>query len=352
MQYDYLVFIGRFEPFHNAHQTIVRNALKLSRKVVVLIGSTGKPRTVKNPWNLPERTVMVRHCFSDQENARIEIAGIHDHPYSDQAWAAEVQRAVGGITGGDDSRTGIVGHIKDDSTYYLKMFPQWKLVEVQNFAGLSATDIRAYFFAASRSEGKETYVSSKGNTMLIQSAVPAPVFEFLESFRKTPHYAPLVQETHFIDAYRSQFAGLKYPVQFITTDAVVVHSGHILLVQRKAAPGKGLWALPGGFVGERERIEDACLRELVEETRLKLPEKVLRGSIKAEEVFDDPDRSLRGRTVTRAYYFEFPAGELPPVRGGDDAEKAKWVPLAQFEQMEEHLFEDHYHIAKYFLRQV
>ncbi len=52
MQYDNLVFIGRFEPFHNAHQTIIRNALKLSRKVIVLVGSTGKPRTIKNPWNL------------------------------------------------------------------------------------------------------------------------------------------------------------------------------------------------------------------------------------------------------------------------------------------------------------
>jgi bifunctional NMN adenylyltransferase/nudix hydrolase len=352
MQYDNLVFIGRFEPFHNAHQTIIRNALKLSRKVIVLVGSTGKPRTIKNPWNLSERTVMVRHCFSAEENARIAIAGVHDHPYSDQAWAAEVQRAVGEMSGKDEgARTGIVGHIKDDSTYYLKMFPQWKLVEVPNIAGLSATDIRGYFLDAG-SEGGDILPASKGNRMLIQSAVPGPVFEFLESFRNTPHYAPLVRESQFVNAYRSQFAGLRYPIQFITTDAVVVHSGHLLLVQRKAAPGKGLWALPGGFVGERERIEDACLRELAEETRLKLPEKVLRGSIKAEEVFDDPDRSLRGRTITRAYYFEFPAGELPPVRGGDDAEKAKWVPLAQFEQMEEHLFEDHYHIAKYFLRQV
>lgn len=351
MQYDHLVFIGRFEPFHNAHQAIVRNALQLSRKVIVLVGSTGKPRTIKNPWNVSERTVMVRHCFSDEENARVDIAGIHDHPYSDQAWAAEVQRTVADLAGGE-GKTGIVGHVKDDSTYYLKMFPQWKLVEVPNFAGLSATDIRGYFFASGPSDGAPAYAASKGDRMLIQSAVPGPVFEFLESFRKTAHYPPLVQEARFVEAYRSQFAGLKYPVQFITTDAVVVHSGHILLVQRRAAPGKGLWALPGGFVGERERIEDACLRELVEETRLKLPEKVLRGSIKAEEVFDDPDRSLRGRTVTRAYYFEFPAGELPPVKGGDDAEKAKWVPLAQFEQMEEHLFEDHYHIAKYFLRQV
>jgi bifunctional NMN adenylyltransferase/nudix hydrolase len=66
-------------------------------------------------------------------------------------------------------------------------------------------------------------------------------------------------------------------------------------------------------------------------------------------VFDRPDRSLRGRTITHAYYFEFPSGELPLVKGGDDAAKARWVPLAEFYDMEGSLFEDHYGIATAFL---
>jgi bifunctional NMN adenylyltransferase/nudix hydrolase len=162
-------------------------------------------------------------------------------------------------------------------------------------------------------------------------------------------FAQLVREHEFIKGYKAQFASLPYPPTFVTVDAVVVHSGHILLVKRGAEPGKGLWALPGGFIGHDELLLDACIRELKEETRLKLPEPVLRGSIKGQRVFDRPDRSLRGRTITHAYYFEFPSGELPPVKGGDDAAKARWVPLAEFYDMEGMVYEDHYGIATSFL---
>ena len=140
---------------------------------------------------------------------------------------------------------------------------------------------------------------------------------------------------------------MPYAPTFLTCDAVVVQSGHVLLVKRGANPGKGLWALPGGFVNQNERIQDACMRELREETRLKVPLPVLHGSVKNKEVFDHPDRSLRGRTVTQAFYIELPPGKLPQVKGGDDAASAKWVPLAFVR--EEEMYEDHYHILTHFL---
>jgi bifunctional NMN adenylyltransferase/nudix hydrolase len=89
-------------------------------------------------------------------------------------------------------------------------------------------------------------------------------------------------------------------------------------------------------------VVDGILRELREETKLKLPEKVLRGCIKRVQLFDAVDRSLRGRTITHAALIELPAGPLPPVKGADDAEKAHWVPLSGIR--EERMFEDHYHI--------
>jgi bifunctional NMN adenylyltransferase/nudix hydrolase len=100
---------------------------------------------------------------------------------------------------------------------------------------------------------------------------------------------------------------------FVTADAVVVQSGHILLVERGRAPGKGLLALPGGFVNPEERIRDAAIRELREETSIsdgkgQIPPAMLASFIEdaRTRVFDAPNRSLRGRIITHAFLFRLP----------------------------------------------
>ena len=74
---------------------------------------------------------------------------------------------------------------------------------------------------------------------------------------------------------------------------------------------------------------------------------MLRGSIKRSRVFDAIDRSARGRTITHAFHIELPDGELTKVKGSDDAEKARWVPIAEVRS--EECFEDHYEILQHFL---
>ncbi len=342
MRFDYLVFIGRFEPFHNGHQAVIARALSLAQHVIVLVGSANTPRSIRNPWNFCEREVMMRAAFPN-EAARLLIRPLRDHLYNDALWVSEVQRTVAECTK-DAPKTpkiGLIGHQKDQSSYYLEMFPQWELVSSANVAGVSATDLRDYLFDnESRDLGKD---------LLIQAAVPAPVFSMLKGFRDGPQFAQLVREHQFIRTYHKSWAAAPYPPTFVTVDAVVVHSGHVLLVRRRAEPGKGLWAFPGGFVDQAETLESAVIRELREETRLKLPAPVLRGSIKSRQVFDHPDRSLRGRTITHAFHFEFPSGELPSVRAGDDADRARWVPISEALDMEEQFYEDHFHMLEHFV---
>lgn len=346
MEYDYLVFIGRFEPFHNGHAAVARHALGKARKLIFLVGSADTPRTIKNPFTVAERAVMIQSALADA-GERLIVRPLRDHLYNEAQWIAGVQRAVAEAIrldgGAADARIGLIGQDKDASSYYLREFPQWSLVDVQHTATLSATELRRYLYEANQ-------VDSHGGLMLIRANVPGPVFDMLDAFRRnSPAFAQLVAEHRFVETYKAAWAEAPYPPTFVTTDAVVVHSGHVLLVRRRAEPGKGLWALPGGFVSQHESLLDACLRELREETRLKLPLPVLKGSLKSSHVFDHPERSLRGRTITHAFHFDFPAGALPDVRGGDDADKARWVPVSEALEMSAQLFEDHLHILEFFL---
>lgn len=349
VDFDYLVFIGRFEPFHNGHAAVARHALGRAKNVIFLIGSADTPRTLRNPWSVAERAVMIQAAL-DGMGDRLIIRPLHDHLYNESLWVAGVQRTVADAIrdhGGDaNARVGLIGFDKDASSYYLREFPQWPLVDVQHTEALSATELRRYLFEAGG-------IDFHGALLMLRANVPQPVFEMLEAFRKSsPAYTQLVAEYRFIEQYKAAWKDAPYAPTFVTTDAVVVHSGHVLLVRRRAEPGKGLWALPGGFVGQSEALLDSCLRELREETRLKIPVAVLKGSLKRQHVFDHPERSQRGRTITHAFHFDFPAGELPDVRGGDDADKARWVPVSEALEMGPKLYEDHLHILEFFLGRV
>ena len=338
-KYDTLVFIGRFQPFHIGHEQVIRTALTLANNVIVLIGSANQPRTIKNPWTYLERVGMIADGLNlpSADAGRVTYAPLPDASYNDQKWVANVQAAVDNVVFHARGslfkplKIGIIGHAKDSSSYYLKMFPQWEMVEHDMNEVISATDLRGIMF-----EGK--------NIKFIQGLLPSSVFEYVSNWRTTPEFKLLLEEYIHIEKYKEAWKAAPYAPTFVTTDAVVVQSGHVLLIQRRAAPGKGLWALSGGFVNQEEYIRDAMIRELREETKLKVPTPVLLGSIKTSKVYDKPDRSLRGRTITHAFLIELPPGDLPPVKGGDDASKAKWVPISDIN--EELMFEDHWFIIQ------
>ena len=150
MDFDYLVFIGRFEPFHNGHAAVARHALARAKKLIFLVGSADTPRTIKNPWTVAERAVMIQSAL-DTDEGRLIIRPLRDHLYNESQWVAAVQRTVADAVkadGGDAAaKIGLVGQDKDASSYYLREFPQWDLVDVQHTETLSATELRRYLFS-------------------------------------------------------------------------------------------------------------------------------------------------------------------------------------------------------------
>ncbi|MCX6671592.1 MAG: NUDIX hydrolase [Euryarchaeota archaeon] len=119
----------------------------------------------------------------------------------------------------------------------------------------------------------------------------------------------------------------------LTVDGILIEDGSILLIQRKHPPFQAKWALPGGFVEYGEKTEDALIREMFEETGLKIKIRALLG------VYSDPHRDPRGHTVTVAYLIERVDGSL---NAGDDAMSAKFFKTNELPE----LAFDHANIVK------
>ena len=120
----------------------------------------------------------------------------------------------------------------------------------------------------------------------------------------------------------------EYPRPAVTADSVVItkeKEPKVLLIQRGNEPFKGCWAFPGGFMNMDETTEQCAVRELEEETGLKV------SNIRQIGAYSKVDRDPRGRTVTVAYLALIDNAEK--VKGLDDAAKAQWFSLSQLPKL-------------------
>ena len=137
-----------------------------------------------------------------------------------------------------------------------------------------------------------------------------------------------------------------WPRPMVTVDAVVFgvfkNKVKLLLINRKKEPFKGRWALPGGFVGIDEELEDAVARELAEETGL--------ANIKLEQMhtFGKCGRDPRGRQITIAFMGIITKGQNK-IKAGDDAAKARWFDI---EKLPNDLAFDHNEAARFGIRKL
>lgn len=404
-QYKLAVVIGRMQFLHNGHIHLFREAAKKADQLLVLVGSADKAPSPSNPFNYADRERVIREALAEIFPGADHLIGVKPlaDDYREEQWQLNVMNAVAQYCDEQMPETGLritdedivlVGHEKDDSSYYLKSFPQWSFYNAPNDRGLNATDFRKELFdlepakdytflprlfellqSLDKKDGTELseiiqeYIGnsygliqhfkldSKFTRVMrlmpdmthLKLNSPASMHAFLEEYIRSDRYFEMREESQRYRDDKFAWSMAPYPVTFVTTDAVVTYKSSILMIRRKFNPGKGLWALPGGFLGEKQWIRDSIIRELREETRIAVPNDDLLRIMQPIQVFDNPGRSLRGRTITHAARFNLDHLGLekrPKVRADDDAEAVRWFTFSEILKADSELFEDHAEIIK------
>lgn len=349
--YSHSIYIGRFQPFHLGHAQMLAQALAVAQRCIVVIGSAHQAATPKNPFDWQMRVDMIRRSLPPEEAARVDFLPLRDY-YDGDRWAHALRGGVDKLIArhaGPDSqevKVALISHFKDASSAYLRWFPEWETVAFPRQNEIDATPLRNAFFEAIH----DGATPAQALTNLLP-ALAQGTQQTLRQWVQDPQAAiTLAQEWDTLRQARLAWSHSPYTPIFVTVDAVVQCQDHVLLVQRDRMPGAGLMALPGGFIEAHERLDQAVLRELVEETGLDLTPAQAAQARVGSAVFDHPDRSERGRCITHGYHFKLANTDLPAVRGGDDARTAQWVPITQLAQLEPSMHNDHFHILDTFLR--
>jgi bifunctional NMN adenylyltransferase/nudix hydrolase len=325
---DFCVFISRFQPMTIAHCSLINQAFKEAKKVIVIIGSSANTISTRNPFTAKERTEMIRSVYG----FGVIILQVEDSAYNFNLWLKDIQEKVTKIT--KNGSVKIIGMRKDASSYYLNYFPNWEFVESREICkGLSATKIRDGMFL-----GKYDWIPD----------VDDRVFNYLLEWKEknSERNNWLKEEFLFLENYKEQWKKTPYSVTFVTTDALILCLGHILLIERGRNPFKGSYALAGGFLNQDETLQECAIRELKEETKIKVSYSILKNSLRQVKVFDSPIRDPRGRFITHVHVFNLDLQELPEVKSGDDASSVRWVQIGDLNNIKANFAMDHYQIIK------
>lgn len=99
---------------------------------------------------------------------------------------------------------------------------------------------------------------------------------------------------------------------------LITWGDRVLLIRRGVEPGRGKWALPGGYVDAGEMPEEALTREIREEVGLTIEHVRFLGFYRMEAT----NRIVGGIVIA---FHATPSGAmLPTPQGDDDVDEAAW----------------------------
>ncbi|MEM3341468.1 MAG: nicotinamide-nucleotide adenylyltransferase [Thermoplasmata archaeon] len=91
--FDRGLLIGRFQPFHNGHMSIVKHILGECREIIIGIGSAQTSHTKDNPFTAGERHLMISEAMKEagyDNYFLVPIEDLHRHAI----WVAHVKSLV------------------------------------------------------------------------------------------------------------------------------------------------------------------------------------------------------------------------------------------------------------------
>ncbi len=282
------LFIGRFQPLHLGHASVIEKALQESDSLIIGIGSAEKHHTRENPFTYEERKAMIENSVSGNYSI-VPIPDVNDY----SKWVDHV-KVISGEFDVVYSGNAIINDLFQKKGYNIR-----KITE-------------------------DLYISSSAIRDMMTRGVsdwkkftPGRVADFIGKIDGTERVRSL--NKHFLN-----------PAPAV--DIIIKYNHGIVLIKRK----DGRIALPGGFEEFGETTEATAIREAKEETGLDIELERLLG------VYSDPNRDSRTHVISITYVARG-SGEL---RGGDDAKEAFAVPLEDALKMD--LAFDHKKILKDF----
>jgi len=267
------VVVGRFQGvrLHEGHIQVINTAFRETNQLVIFVGVASKLGTKSNPLDFPTRVQMIK----SQLNRDAIILPLFDHP-DDKAWSALLD------------------------TTLRSMFPHDKCVLYH---------------------GRDSFAPKySGKLALVEVTATGNIRS------NTEHRADVANTPRDTEDFR---AGIIYASQKHwprinpTVDILAYSDTHVLMGEKSAQPG--LLRFPGGYVDREESLENAALRELVEETSLAVapkPQYIM--STHIADWRDTPD------STTLTTFFGCKVDNLLEAKAGDDLSKVVLLTHHQF----------------------
>ncbi|KAB8033174.1 adenylyltransferase/cytidyltransferase family protein [Fluviispira multicolorata] len=331
--YDATVFIGRFQPFHKGHVNSVKIALRNSKQLIIVLGSYRLSSSVRGPWSAEERIAMIQSALSQAQLKKIKFICIRDRLYNEEIWKSNIINEVEKKVGFGKS-IALIGHEKDSSSYYLRLFPQWNFMETGNYQDVNATDFRINYFL-------EHYKKS------LYDNIPEKIIPFLQKYKKSANFKVLKAKFNALESLKVH---IKKGAEKTVCNALIMCGGYFLFVKRKEILSQGLYSLPEANPMPQESYFDCISRGLKEETGLNISTEKLRDCYKKEGTFDYAERNPLEKSVSHTLFFEIKEIPFPKVTAGKNIAEVEWVLYDDVYLKENCFYSDFFQIIQWFLR--